>query len=335
RSPLSWITLQRRSLYWTPLADAAVEGSIWLNLDETKLGLDYTLLDKEFGQDKKANDPAVTSSTKSGSGNGTTLAKPKTVHLVDSKRQQNCSIALSRFRMAPKDIKAAIVALDDKLLTLERYRCFVDRTLGYEGDVAVLGETEKFFLAISDLPRLSNRLKAMEATLTFGQRYDDVKGKLKLLEQAYVDLKGSTKLLSLLEVVLAVGNYLNRGTSRGGAYGFKLDILPKLTQARPAALNGPQVLTSRTYRTYKRVAIENSVLKDKQSKLEGKAKHDESKRDLFQQFTDSLEGDASDIVANYRSRHHKGADGGGGVGGLLRKDLSRRRLSSTAGPATS
>ncbi|ETV96972.1 hypothetical protein, variant [Aphanomyces invadans] len=230
-----------RSLYWTPLADAAVEGSIWLNLDETKLGLDYTLLDKEFGQDKKANDPAVTSSTKSGSGNGTTLGKPKTVHLVDSKRQQNCSIALSRFRMAPKDIKAAIVALDDKLLTLERIQSLaamvptpeeLDLVKGYEGDVAVLGETEKFFLAISDLPRLSNRLKAMEATLTFGQRYDDVKGKLKLLEQAYVDLKGSTKLLSLLEVVLAVGNYLNRGTSRGGAYGFKLDILPKLTQVK-------------------------------------------------------------------------------------------------------
>ncbi|RHY94283.1 hypothetical protein DYB35_003756 [Aphanomyces astaci] len=88
-------------------------------------------------------------------------------------------------------------------------------------------------------------------------------------------------------------------------------------------------------KTYKRVATENAAAKDKLSKQEAaKAKQDESKRDLFQQFTDSLEGDANDIVANYRSRHHKGGEGGV-VGGLLRKDISRRRLSSTAGPATS
>ncbi|ETV79003.1 hypothetical protein, variant 1 [Aphanomyces astaci] len=234
-------TVKLRSLYWTPLPDAAVEGSIWLNLDETKLGLDLGILDKEFGPDKKT-DPLMLSSSPTKTGKAiSTTAKPKVVHLVDSKRQQNCSIALSRFRMAPKDIKAAIVALDDNVLTLERIQSLaamvptadeVDLVKGYEGDVALLGETEKFFLAISDLPRLAQRLKAMESTWTFGQRFDEVKGKLKLLDQAYGDLKRSTKLLSLLQVVLAVGNYLNGGTPRGGVYGFKLDILPKLSQVK-------------------------------------------------------------------------------------------------------
>ncbi|ETV79005.1 hypothetical protein, variant 3 [Aphanomyces astaci] len=113
-------TVKLRSLYWTPLPDAAVEGSIWLNLDETKLGLDLGILDKEFGPDKKT-DPLMLSSSPTKTGKAiSTTAKPKVVHLVDSKRQQNCSIALSRFRMAPKDIKAAIVALDDNVLTLER-----------------------------------------------------------------------------------------------------------------------------------------------------------------------------------------------------------------------
>ncbi|RHY42329.1 hypothetical protein DYB26_000796 [Aphanomyces astaci] len=398
-------TVKLRSLYWTPLPDAAVEGSIWLNFDETKLGLDLGILDKEFGPDKKT-DPLMLSSSPTKTGKAiSTTAKPKVVHLVDSKRQQNCSIALSRFRMAPKDIKAAIVALDDNVLTLERIQSLaamvptadeVDLVKGYEGDVALLGETEKFFLAISDLPRLAQRLKAMESTWTFGQRFDEVKGKLKLLDQAYGDLKRSTKLLSLLQVVLAVGNYLNGGTPRGGVYGFKLDILPKLSQVKATSsanktllhviaeyvatsvpdasdfyesLNSLDEVSAISFtllqndvhmieaslvqidqedavqgffgtwsdfcKTYKRVATENAAAKDKLSKQEAaKAKQDESKRDLFQQFTDSLEGDANDIVANYRSRHHKGGEGGV-VGGLLRKDISRRRLSSTAGPATS
>ncbi|RHY41097.1 hypothetical protein DYB34_000913 [Aphanomyces astaci] len=398
-------TVKLRSLYWTPLPDAAVEGSIWLNFDETKLGLDLGILDKEFGPDKKT-DPLMLSSSPTKTGKAiSTTAKPKVVHLVDSKRQQNCSIALSRFRMAPKDIKAAIVALDDNVLTLERIQSLaamvptadeVDLVKGYEGDVALLGETEKFFLAISDLPRLAQRLKAMESTWTFGQRFHEVKGKLKLLDQAYGDLKRSTKLLSLLQVVLAVGNYLNGGTPRGGVYGFKLDILPKLSQVKATSsanktllhviaeyvatsvpdasdfyesLNSLDEVSAISFKllqndvhmieaslvqidqedavqgffgtwsdfckTYKRVATENAAAKDKLSKQEAaKAKQDESKRDLFQQFTDSLEGDANDIVANYRSRHHKGGEGGV-VGGLLRKDISRRRLSSTAGPATS
>ena len=36
------------------------------------------------------------------------------------------------------------------------------------------------------------------------------------------------------QLVLAVGNYLNAGSFRGGAYGFQLEILPKV---RHQALN--------------------------------------------------------------------------------------------------
>lgn len=42
------------------------------------------------------------------------------------------------------------------------------------------------------------------------------------------EVKQSGKFKKVLEVVLALGNYLNGGSFRGAAYGFKLDVLNKL-----------------------------------------------------------------------------------------------------------
>ena len=45
-------------------------------------------------------------------------------------------------------------------------------------------------------------------------------------------LMSSAALKAVLLKVLALGNYLNGTSARGGAYGFKLSDLPKLVQAR-------------------------------------------------------------------------------------------------------
>jgi diaphanous 1 len=45
-------------------------------------------------------------------------------------------------------------------------------------------------------------------------------------------LKESVKIRDLLEQVLAIGNYLNGQTNRGGAYGFKIDSLVKLSDIK-------------------------------------------------------------------------------------------------------
>jgi len=42
----------------------------------------------------------------------------------------------------------------------------------------------------------------------------------------------STNFKKILEAILAIGNYMNGSTARGGAYGFKLDALTKLHTIR-------------------------------------------------------------------------------------------------------
>ena len=51
---------------------------------------------------------------------------------------------------------------------------------------------------------------------------------------AVKEVQKSTKLKTLLEIVLALGNYLNGGTFRGRAYGFKLEALTKLKDTKAA-----------------------------------------------------------------------------------------------------
>ncbi|CAN0216333.1 unnamed protein product [Hapterophycus canaliculatus] len=36
----------------------------------------------------------------------------------------------------------------------------------------------------------------------------------------------------MLKMMLAVGNFLNGGTPRGGAYGFKVDVLKKFSELK-------------------------------------------------------------------------------------------------------
>jgi len=51
---------------------------------------------------------------------------------------------------------------------------------------------------------------------------------------AVSEVHKSDKFKKLLEFVLAVGNYLNGGTARGQAYGFKLEALKKLRDTKTA-----------------------------------------------------------------------------------------------------
>jgi len=75
-------------------------------------------------------------------------------------------------------------------------------------------------------------LQISSLRLAFDARIDQVEAETKLLISARHQIKGSQKLAKVLEYVLALGNHLNRGTSRGACYGFKLDGLLKFMETK-------------------------------------------------------------------------------------------------------
>ena len=89
-------------------------------------------------------------------------------------------------------------------------------------------ETEQFFWEVSPVPRMSERLKCVLTTFTFNEAIGIVREKQKIVQNAISIIKTSSKFTSVITIVLALGNYLNGGTKKGGAHGFMLKDLEKL-----------------------------------------------------------------------------------------------------------
>jgi len=98
----------------------------------------------------------------------------------------------------------------------------------YDGDKSQLGKVEKTFMAVMDVPQYEARLKCLKFKLQFNDLLAEIEKKSNTVRRALDDISDSQALKGSLAFILAVGNYLNGSTSRGAAYGFKLDVLGKL-----------------------------------------------------------------------------------------------------------
>jgi hypothetical protein len=92
----------------------------------------------------------------------------------------------------------------------------------------MLGKCEQFLLEVMTVPDFAARLQCLICEARFEDNLDSIVGRLTTLQTATRELEDSVWFRRLLELVLGVGNYLNGGTPRGRAHGFKLDSLVKL-----------------------------------------------------------------------------------------------------------
>jgi hypothetical protein len=102
----------------------------------------------------------------------------------------------------------------------------------YEGDVKILGKVEKFFMEIMTVPRYTVRLDCFLYKLKFREKVEGIQESIDIVWKGVHQMQASSKLLRIMEVCLAIGNYLNGNTPRGGLYGFKLDGLLKLATVK-------------------------------------------------------------------------------------------------------
>ena len=76
----------------------------------------------------------------------------------------------------------------------------------------------------------------MTCLLLFELQIDElakaVETKTNVIMSACNDVRSSERFVRLLGIVLQIGNSMNKGTSKGGAKGIKLNSLMKLTQTR-------------------------------------------------------------------------------------------------------
>ncbi len=224
--------LPMRGIFWTKLPPSELEGTIWPELNDEVVKLDIPDLEAKFSKPPEKSKAVAAPKADTGA-----AAKVEKIHIVDGKRQQNVGITISRFHSTPQEVKKSIMRVDDTILSLERSKALLaiaptadELTMlrAYTGDVKLLTDEDQFLMEMATIPRLDQRLKAITLRHTFEKETTDIKNKLTTVRAACNEIDKSIEIKKLFEIILAVGNYINGGTPRGGAWGFKLDVLAKL-----------------------------------------------------------------------------------------------------------
>eukprot|EP00960_Hanusia_phi_P011776 343535-Hanusia_phi.AAC.1 len=161
--------------------------------------------------------------------------------LLDLRRAQNIGIMLSKFRCSLRKIREAVVELDASVLTLDDVASLkqyvptdeeIEMLRAFQGDARDLGIAERFFLEILSVPRYRERLSVFEFVKSFEDRWQEATSGISTLRHALLELRDCKGLHQVLENLLAIGNFMNYGTSMGNAGGFRLDALEQVTNMR-------------------------------------------------------------------------------------------------------
>ncbi|VDM96562.1 unnamed protein product, partial [Onchocerca ochengi] len=82
------------------------------------------------------------------------------------------------------------------------------------------------------IPRYEERLRCLHIISTYRERVDDVSNSIEIITNASIAVTNSKRFKQLLRMILALGNFLNRGKRNGNAHGFTLASLRLLTDVR-------------------------------------------------------------------------------------------------------
>ena len=232
-----------RGIYWKKVAPTAVEGSVWEgvaallssgggNRDIASAAgvFDAEELESAFATTKAATNGANGAAASAATPRGTRTAY---VELLDHKRATNAGITLARLGIPHGGaLTAAILSMDESRLPLAKVQSLLqvaptseeaEMIRGYDGDVALLGSTERYFAELIQIPRLAPRLNAWVVKQRFAAQAADLRERHERLRAAFGVLMSDASLHTALGLLLALGNALNAGTARANAHGFRID----------------------------------------------------------------------------------------------------------------
>ncbi|KAG7457379.1 disheveled-associated activator of morphogenesis 1-like isoform X1, partial [Solea senegalensis] len=107
----------------------------------------------------------------------------------------------------------------------------VDLLEEHKHELDRMAKPDRFLYEMSRINHYQQRLQSLYIKKKFAERIAEIKPKVEALTKACKEILHSRNLKQLLEVVLAFGNYMNKG-QRGNAYGFKMSSLNKIADTK-------------------------------------------------------------------------------------------------------
>jgi len=232
-----------KSFNWSKLPECKVQGTIWTDLDDSRLydQLDLNEVDRLFSAYQKNGIMSVEGSIEDLRLMGTMGRRHKIISVIDSRRAQNCTILLSKLKMSNDEISRAIMSMDSrdqfpvdmveqmlKFTPSPEERALLDE---HAEEIDHLARADRFLFELSKITHYEQRLRTLHYKKKFTIWMGELKPKIQAVLEASKEVQRSKRLKRMLELILAFGNYMNRG-QRGNAVGFKLNSLTRIADTK-------------------------------------------------------------------------------------------------------
>ncbi|XP_075837068.1 disheveled-associated activator of morphogenesis 2 isoform X1 [Microtus pennsylvanicus] len=227
-----------KSFNWVKLNEERVSGTVWNEIDDMKV---FRILDLEDFE--KMFSAYQRHQKELGSTEDIYLAsrKVKELSVIDGRRAQNCIILLSKLKLSNEEIRQAILRMDEQedlakdmleqLLKFIPEKSDIDLLEEHKHEIERMARADRFLYEMSRIDHYQQRLQALFFKKKFQERLAEAKPKVEAILLASRELTLSKRLKQMLEVVLAIGNFMNKG-QRGGAYGFRVASLNKIADTK-------------------------------------------------------------------------------------------------------
>lgn len=225
---------------WVALKPNQINGTVFNEIDDERILEDLNVDEFEEMFKTKAQGPAIDLTTNK---QKVIQKMPNKVTLLDSNRAKNLAIILRKVGKPPEEICKAIQIFDLRTLPVDYVECLM-RFQPTEHEIKVLRQFEKerkplesltdedrFMMQFSKIERLMQKMTIMAFISNFSESVQMLTPQIHAVIAASVSIKSSQKLKKILEIILALGNYMN-SSKRGAVYGFKLQSLDLLLDTK-------------------------------------------------------------------------------------------------------
>ena len=200
-------------------------------MDDTKIKLNLDTFDVQFSQKQKEAPKVV--EKKETKTEKTSYLKPDRTRMIH--------IVLNKIRLQPIDIVEALEAYNEPLLTTPTCELILP-LMPTESETAELSKVQtpleematadQLILLLAGCVGAKERIKALLFKDSYEKDFELIMKEIKRFHKVFKFIQEDEKLRKWLEIILAIGNYMNGPSARGGAWAFKLDALTKLNDVK-------------------------------------------------------------------------------------------------------
>eukprot|EP01084_Bolivina_argentea_P294656 507068_1 len=171
-----------------------------------------------------------------GRGKGKKRIKRK-IQLINPKRAHNVAVVLGGLKMKFSSIRYAILTMDERLINIDILLTLINivpspeeitKVMTYNGKINKLAECERFFLEFTKMENVKDRLQVWAFKRQFQETYSHRMSNVLAMSFMQETIRTSKNFKTVLASLLAIGNYINGGTKKGGKHGFVLETLRKI-----------------------------------------------------------------------------------------------------------